>query len=107
VARKKYIYEVRISVPAQKAGDFRVWILEHIDEMVRLPYFSNAKLFAGDSLETADVAVFNVHYELTAKHSLQEYLQKSAAQMREKLPQQFAGELHFSRALVCETSDCR
>lgn len=102
MARKKYIYEVRITLPKSVAKNYRIWLLDHIDDMLSLSYFNHAQLWEGDSLDIPDMAVFKVHYSLATATSLQDYLQHAAPQMRSRLPEEFTGQLQFHRALLTE-----
>lgn len=104
MAIKKYIYEVRSAVPLKISKDFRLWLEDHIEDMLSLDYFTAATTADGESLDDPQKHLFVVRYELRNKQDLYEYLQNAAPLMRSKLPPEFTGNVEYLRALLTETS---
>lgn len=102
MARKKYIYEVRCTIPMQITTDFREWLADHLDDMLSLPYFTGGQIVEGELLDRPEMHLFVVRYELKSKQDLNVYLEKAAPQMRSKLPEDFAGRVEYARALLTE-----
>lgn len=103
MARKKYVYEVRITVPSTLSNAFGGWLDDHIDDMLSLSYFTEAQVCAGESLDKPDFSVFVCRYHMDSPQDLQEYLKTAAPQMRSKLPAEFSGQVEYARALLSET----
>lgn len=102
MAIKKYIYEVRIFVPMALAHSFKDWLDDHIDDMLSLSYFTEARVIEGESLDRPNTHLFVARYEMNSKQDLQDYLLNAAPQMRSKLPEEFQGKVDYSRALLTE-----
>lgn len=102
MARKKYIYEVRITVPLDVAKPFHEWLIDHIDDMLSLSYFTAAQIIEGELLDRPEMHLFVARYEMNSKQDLHDYLQNAAPQMRSKLPPEFAGKVEYARALLTE-----
>lgn len=100
MARKKYVYQVHMTIPARQAKAFGDWLEDHIEDILSLPYFSAADLASGESLDKPGFSVFVCRYHMGSLQNLHDYLQNAAPQMRSKLPPEFTGYVEFSRALL-------
>ena len=80
---KRVIYEVNIEVDAAAHDDYRVWLHDHIAEILALPGFTGAKLF--EVLEpppSAGRVGLCVQYALKDREALDDYLRDHAPRLR-------------------------
>lgn len=102
MARKKFIYEVRILVPLALSASFKDWLNDHIDDMLSLSYFTEATVVEGEPLDRPNMHLFVARYEMNSKQDLHDYLKNAAPQMRSKLPEEFNGKVEYVRSLLTE-----
>ncbi|WP_341501745.1 DUF4286 family protein [Gallaecimonas sp. GXIMD4217] len=91
------IYEVSLKVEAAVADDFRTWLAEHVQDMLRQPGFTGAQGFErqdGDGLELV------VHYQVKDRAALEHYFQHGAAQMRGDGLRRFGDRFQASRRIL-------
>lgn len=95
------VYEVNLRIDADIAGEYRAWLAEHIDAMLRLPGFVDAQLFdvvpepgAGSQVE------FCVHYSLRDEQALLDYLRGHAPRMRADGQARFGQRFSASRRVL-------
>lgn len=104
MARKKYLYEVRVLVPQSLINAFSEWLKVHINDMTNLPYFLEAETAHGESLDHPHMHLCVVRYTLRTRQDLQVYLEQDAAKMRSQLPSQFQHQIQFSRGVITQIS---
>lgn len=95
------IYEVNLWVDAAIADDYRAWLARHVDEMLALPGFVEARVFEvlEPAPEQGEVALC-VQYRLRDAQALDEYLQHHAAAMRNDGLARFGGRFRASRRVL-------
>lgn len=76
------IYEVNLSVEPTIADDFRAWLIEHVQDMLELPGFTDARILEVLDVEDKRRVVFRTHYSLPDEAALDVYLRDHAARMR-------------------------
>lgn len=103
MARKKYIYEVRMIISPKIAKSFRIWLDDHLDDMLSLRYFTDGQIIEGVPLDQPHLQMYIARYNMHNQQDLNDYLQNAAPQMRSKLPAEFHGTVEYSRALLIET----
>lgn len=80
---KSVIYEVNIEVDAAAHDEYRVWLRDHIAEILALPGFKGAKMF--EVLEpppSAGRIGLCVQYALRDRAALDDYLRDHAPRLR-------------------------
>ena len=81
------IYEVNLQVDAEIAEAHRLWLLDHIEEMVAIPGFVEARLFSrspeDEGANDQGQALWTVHYVLESAEAMDAYLAGPAARMRQ------------------------
>jgi len=94
------IYEVTLSIDQGVAADIDDWLAEHVAEMLELPGFTEAKVFA---LEDEDERVRRVtHYYLESDAALEQSLAGPAAHMRQATVEKFSDRFDASRRVLYE-----
>lgn len=76
------LYEVNLSVERVVAGEFRAWLVQHVQEMLELPGFTDARILEVVDAEDADRVVFRTHYGMPDQAALDAYLRDHAPRMR-------------------------
>jgi hypothetical protein len=77
-------YEVNITLERAIEADYRAWLVAHISEILSLPDFIGAQIF---DVELADSSALSplqicVHYRLSSRAALTEYLAQHAPRLR-------------------------
>lgn len=101
---KKVIYEVNIEVDAAAHDEYRVWLHDHIAEILALPGFAGAKVF--EVLEpppSAGRVGLCVQYALKDRVSLDEYLRDHAPRLRADGVARFGDRFQASRRILSGT----
>jgi hypothetical protein len=99
------IYEVNVEVDVAIADAYRMWLREHVTEMVALPGFLDATRY--DVLEPnardGTVAIC-VHYRLRDRAALDAYLRDHAPRMRADGVARFGDRLRATRRVLVKSS---
>ena len=93
------IYEVNLSVDADIAGEFALWLPGHMAEMLALPGFIAADA-ALELADQSDTAQWSVRYHLSDQDALSAYLQNHAQRMREDGFQRFGTRFRAHRRIL-------
>ena len=96
-----FIYEVTLSVDREVAGDIDAWLASHVEEMLRLPGFVEAKVFALDDEQDRIRRV--THYYLVSAAALEQYLAGPAGTMRQATADKYSDRFDTSRRVLHET----
>ena len=76
------IYEVNLSVERGIADNFRAWLIDHVQDMLELPGFIDARIQEVLDVEEAARVMFRTQYTLPDQAALDLYLREHAAGMR-------------------------
>jgi Domain of unknown function (DUF4286) len=101
---KRLIYEVNIEVDAAAHDDYRVWLHDHIAEILALPGFAGAKVF--EVLEpppSAGRVGLCVQYALKDRASLDDYLREHAPRLRADGVARFGDRFQATRRVLRST----
>ncbi len=90
IVNKMFYYQVNIKVDIDIKESYRSWLIEHIDEMCKLP------CILGYSLDEEDA--FLVTYHLESEKEFQRYLNEYAKSMRTQVPDEFIGKFKITRS---------
>lgn len=95
------IYEVNLQVDASVADAYLPWLQAHVRQMLTLPGFERATLFAVDDPPTAvGVVHWCVQYRLRDRAALDGYLHDHAGAMRAEGLQRFGAAVRASRRVL-------
>ncbi|MGY0505690.1 DUF4286 family protein [Luteimonas sp. e5] len=95
------IYEVNLWVDAAIADDYRAWLARHVDQMLALPGFVEARVFEvlEPAPEQGEIALC-VQYRLRDANALDAYLRDHAPRMRAEGSQRFTGRFRATRRVL-------
>ena len=99
------IYEVNLSVEHAIADDFRAWLIAHVQDMLELPGFTDARILEVLDIEDAGRVVFRTHYTLPDQAALDTYLREHAARMRAAGVVRFGDRFSASRHVLRDLGD--
>jgi len=89
------VYEVRVSVDAEVATEYRAWLEPHIREVLAIAGFDHAELYAED--DDAGHVVWTIRYQLRDRAALEAYLRDHAPRLRADGQARFGGRFTASR----------
>ena len=93
-------YEVNLQVDAAIAGEYRDWLGAHVDELLALPGFVDATVFAvREPVEPGRIGLC-VHYRLRDAAALDGYLREHAPRMREAGVARFGNRFSATRRVL-------
>jgi antibiotic biosynthesis monooxygenase (ABM) superfamily enzyme len=95
------IYEVTLHVETDIAAEYDVWLEQHVAEMLALPGFLGAEVWAveDEALQPEQIARV-VHYRLKDRAALDAYYRDHATHMREDGSARFGDRFHASRRIL-------
>jgi hypothetical protein len=93
------IYEVTLSITRERLEEFDAWLAHHVDEMLALPGFTAAEVFAMDSDEPTHVRRV-CQYSLESDDHLAQYLDTHAPEMRQSGIDHFGDDMSAERRIL-------
>jgi Domain of unknown function (DUF4286) len=97
------VYEVNIEIDAAIEGAYRAWLAPHIDEILRLPGFTGARVYEVlDPPPSADAVALCVQYLLIDRESLEIYLRDHAPRLRADAVARFGERFRALRRVLRE-----
>lgn len=96
------VYEVTLSVDAEFGEAFDIWLANHVTEMLQIPGFVSARVYAGDNADDGRM-VRVTHYVLESDADLAQYLAGPAELMRQSAIEHFADRFSVSRRVLHDT----
>ena len=93
------IYEVTLSVDREIIDELDVWLTEHVDEMLQIPGFVRASIFAAEDDDQGRPQRVT-HYYLETDADLENYLAGPAEVMRRSATERFTGRFTASRRVL-------
>ena len=102
VSDEELIYEVSLRVERAIAHVYLPWLHAHVAQMLALPGFLGATLYAidHDAVDDADRVGWCVHYRLRDRAALEIYLRDHAPQMREEGMARFGPRFRAQRRIL-------
>ena len=95
------IYEVNLTVSTEIASEYKAWLLDHIDEMLKIPGFHAAKFYQRDADEAGgNGECWTVHYFVDSRAALNDYFDGQAKVMREEGIKRFGGKFSANRRVL-------
>ena len=93
------IYEVTLDIDAGSAGEFDAWLKTHVQEMLALPGFHDARVLKPDGAEPGTERRV-VQYTLGSRTELDHYLAEHAPRMRADGAKRFGDRMKTSRRVL-------
>jgi Domain of unknown function (DUF4286) len=95
-------YEVNITLERAIEADYRAWLVAHVSEILSLPGFIGAQIF---DVEPAETSASNsiqicVHYRLSSRAALAEYLAQHAPRLRADGVARFGSRFQATRRIL-------
>ena len=94
------IYEVNLTINNDIYIDFRAWLNQHIDAILRIHTFIQASVFKVEQNKNADEKQLTIQYQLNNRHDLEQYFIKFAAKMRTDAINQFGNKFSATRRIL-------
>jgi hypothetical protein len=93
------VYEVTLDIEAGAAPEFDAWLKDHVQAMLALPGFHDARILKPDGAETGSERRV-VQYTLGSRDELDRYLAEDAPRMRADGTSRFGDKLKSSRRVL-------
>ena len=93
------VYEVTHTVDPEIVDDFDRWLAGHVEQMLELPGIDNARVYVTDDSDEQHVRRVT-RYDFDSDASLEDYLEKHAAGMRQSADEHFQGRIDVSRRVM-------
>ena len=95
------VYEVNIDLDAGVEAEYRDWLRHHVDEILALPGFIDARAFdVVDPPPAPGRIAICTHYRLRDEAALQDYFDLHAARLRADGIARFGGKFAASRRVL-------
>jgi hypothetical protein len=95
------VYEVDLAIDADIIDDYRAWLQPHVDAMLQLPGFIEARILEVlDPPPAPDETGLCVQYALRDRASLERYLVEYAPRMRAEGTARFDGRFRAQRRVL-------
>jgi hypothetical protein len=95
------VYEVSLALERALAHEYLDWLREHVQQMLALPGFEQAEVFAIDATDAAAPQVeLAVQYRLRDEAALTDYFTHHAADMRARGFARFGDRVHARRRVL-------
>lgn len=99
--RSGVIYEVNLDVDADIETDYRIWLRDHVAQILTLPGFIDACVFdVVDPQPATGRIALCVHYRLTSDAALHAYFEQHAPRLRADGLTRFGGKFTASRRVL-------
>ncbi|MBS0226792.1 MAG: DUF4286 family protein [Proteobacteria bacterium] len=93
------VYEVNLDVDAAIADAYLAWLRDHVAEILGLPGFLDARIFAVEDPPPGRI-LWCVHYRVRSRAALQDYFDHHAAAMRGDGILRFGDRFSASRRIL-------
>ena len=91
------IYEVNLSIDNGIYTEFRLWLKEHVNEMLQFPGFMQASILKPEIDEISAQEKLTIQYQLKNRDDLERYFTEFAAKMREEGLKRFSDKFSATR----------
>jgi hypothetical protein len=101
-ANSGLIYEVTLTIERDIVDSFDGWLANHVEEMLAIPGFISARVFALDNDDDGNARRVT-QYFLESENHLESYLDEQAAEMRQSGVDRFGDQFTATRRILRET----
>lgn len=92
------VYEVRIAIDPAVREEYRAWLDGHVREILALPGFERAELYAEET--DGGEPVYVVRYHLASRAALEDYLRAHAPRLRAEGLARFGERMRATRRVL-------
>ena len=108
IEQKSWVtYEVNLHLKAEILAEYREFLRDHVKEMLKFDGFLTASIFELSPTEDEFSQHLTVHYKVESMHQLQNYLDHSAAQMREQAVMRFGERFKADRRVLINSIESK
>ena len=93
------IYEVNLSIDKEIYSEYKLWLKEHVKEMLQFPGFIQASLLKQEEDEVSEQEKLTVQYQLEGRDYLEKYFIECAPKMREEGIKRFKDKFSATRRI--------
>jgi len=93
------VYEVNITVDTKIADKYYTWLLDHVQQMLRMEQFLSAEVLQQTDQADAEKVTFTTIYKLHSDEDLQYYFTHHAKKMRAAGTAAFPNQFTASRRI--------
>jgi hypothetical protein len=97
------IYEVNLSPDTAILNDFRVWLKQHIQDMMNTSHFIDAKVYELENEGENPEVQLTCHYIVESRETLESYFNKHAEAMRADGIEKFGSQFTATRRILLPT----
>jgi hypothetical protein len=94
-----FIYEVNLTIDGDIFAEFKLWLREHVSEMLLFPGFIQASIFKLEQDEINDQEKLTIQYQLESRGDVERYFTEFAAKMREEGIKRFKDQFSATRRI--------
>ena len=91
------IYEVNLNIDREIYFEYKLWLMEHVKEMLQFPGFMQAILLKQEQDDVSDQEKLTVQYQLESREYLEKYFIECAPKMREEGIRRFKDKFSATR----------
>ncbi|MCX7116320.1 MAG: DUF4286 family protein [Legionellales bacterium] len=91
------IYEVNLAINDEIYTEFRLWLKEHVNEMLQFQGFIKASILRPELDEASAQEKLTIQYQLENRDNLERYFTEFAAKMREEGIKRFNDKFSATR----------
>ena len=101
----RILYQVNLSVERDIEVNYRVWLIQHIVEILTLPGFLDAKSFDVEQGDNTDVVAITVQYRLESRKGIENYFERDAPRLRADVVISFGDGFKATRRVLSNARD--
>jgi hypothetical protein len=95
------VYEVNLDIDAAVFDEYRAWLVQHVQEILRLPGFAGAEVFeCREPPAAAGRRSLCAVYRVAGEADLQRYLREDAPRLRAEGIARFPGKFAATRRIL-------
>lgn len=93
------IYEVSLTIDGDIFAEFKLWLRDHVSEMLRFRGFIQASILKPEQDEPSEQEKLTIQYQLESRKDLERYFTEFGAKMREEGIKRFKDKFSATRKI--------
>ncbi|MGH1485857.1 MAG: DUF4286 family protein [Cellvibrionaceae bacterium] len=94
------IYEVNLTAEKSIENEFRLWLKQHLNDMLNTGYFNDAIIYELESEQEDAKIQLTSHYKVESRARLEEYFKNKADEMRADGIKRFSNQFTATRRIL-------